>query len=168
MLWFSVVGSAIKSPCTGESSALQGMATSIGSSNLFRAFWVVSFELFIIWIDITDASQLSRIVELRFLESPSLLFDSLSSFSTLRTNLLATDDQVLWLLEFFCEPLSGPHISVRRFFTSKIVNCVKTGPWFRHVSIAINVPMIIHCGILATHSKKRMCSPGHVNVSQWY
>ena len=48
------------------------------------------FELLITRINRVDASQLSRIIELRFLDKPLL---------ALRTKFLATDDQALWLLE---------------------------------------------------------------------
>ena len=45
---------------------------------LFLAFLMGFFELLVIRINKADASQLSRIVELRFPDSPLLLFLSLS------------------------------------------------------------------------------------------
>ena len=58
----------------------QGMAASSGNSNFFRVFFHCFFELNIFQSTNVDASQLSRIVELRFLDSPLLLFLSLSCF----------------------------------------------------------------------------------------
>ena len=55
----------------------QGSAASIGISN-FSLFFDGFFELLIIRISKVDATQLSRIVELRFLDSPVLLFISLT------------------------------------------------------------------------------------------
>ena len=50
------------------------------SFQLFLACFSGFFELLLIWINKINASQLSRIVELRFLDSPLLLFLSLSCF----------------------------------------------------------------------------------------
>ena len=54
--------------------SLQGIAASIGISNFPVRFLNGFLELFVIRFDKVDACQLSRIVELRFIDSPWLLF----------------------------------------------------------------------------------------------
>ena len=56
---------------------LQTIAAGIGTSNFFQAFNGF-LELFIYQIDEIDTSQLSCIVDLRFFDSPLLLFFSLT------------------------------------------------------------------------------------------
>ena len=85
MLWFlDFVGSAVCFPMPVRTLrvvfSLQGTAVSIGTCSLPLRFFHGFFELFIIRIDKIDASRLSRIVELRFFDSPLLFFLSLSSF----------------------------------------------------------------------------------------
>ena len=48
---------------------------------------------------------------------------------------------------YLCKPLPGPHVSVRRFF----IQCCElreTGPWFRQVSTAINIPIMFYSAFL--------------------
>ena len=60
--------------------SLQGVSASIGSSNFFLCVLNGFLQLLVIRINRIDASRLSRIVELWFLDSPLLLFLSLSCF----------------------------------------------------------------------------------------
>ena len=66
-----------KFPCARKSSAY-GHSGFHWKFLLFLAFLNGFLELLIIWINEIGTSQLSRIVELRFLDSPPLLVLSLS------------------------------------------------------------------------------------------
>ena len=94
---------------------------------LFLSFSRVSLiYLFVIRIITIGASQLSRIVELRFLDSPLQLFFSLSCFRNSRPHF---GPQILrsGSCLHFCTPLSGPQISVGRSFV-QYCELRETGP----------------------------------------
>ena len=92
---------------------LQGMAASMGQVQLFRAFFMVTLKLNIFRISKIDASQLSCIVEIRFLDSPVL-----RTASDVPDQISAKNDQTLLLHEFVS---AAPYSSGG--FSSNIVNC---------------------------------------------
>ena len=73
--------------------ALQGISSSIGTSNFFPRVFDGFFELRIFRINEVNTSQLSCIVEFWLLDCPFFLFSSSRSVpSTSLTIFLATDD----------------------------------------------------------------------------
>ena len=66
-----------KFPCAGTSSANRALRLPLEFPT-FHSFFDGFFELLTIRISKVDATQLSRIVELRCLDSPVLLFISLT------------------------------------------------------------------------------------------
>ena len=117
-------------------STLQGMAASTGSSNFFSVFLNGFFELLIIHINKIDASPLSRIVELRFLDSPLLLFLPLSCFCHSGTNFWPQMIRPCCCLNL-CQSIPD-HENPSGGVSYNIVNCVKPvqdSEWFRSASI---------------------------------
>ena len=104
--------------------------------------------------DKVDASQLPRIFELWFIDSPLLLFLSLGC---------------VWDAgrRHFRPQWSGlAHVSFWRFFTLCCELC-ESCPWIWQISSHIDIPIILNTAFLQ-HIQGRMCPPDHVNVSQWY
>ena len=73
--------SLLKAPSASLFLFLKGIAASTGTSNFLVAFMMVSLHSPTFWVDETNASQSSSIVEFWLLVWPCLLFFLLSSFS---------------------------------------------------------------------------------------
>ena len=92
--------------------SLQGIAVLHWMFKCFLAFLMVSSNSFSSGSIKVDASQLSRIVELQFLDSPLLPF---LCFRHTGPNFWPQMIRPCGCLNL-CKPPSGPHISVGRFF----------------------------------------------------
>ena len=101
---------------------LQGTTAGIVTSNFFSAFCDGFFELCICRINEVSPSQLFRIVELRFFDSPFLFF----SLSCVWHIFPYFWPQVIWpgCCLLFCQP-PPDHEHPSGGFSSNMVNCVK-------------------------------------------
>ena len=137
--------------------SLQGTAASIGSSNFFLALVFLNgfLELLIFRINATDSCQLSRIVELRFLDGPLPFFLSLSCFRHSGPNFSQQMIAPCGCLNL-CKPSPGGHISVRRL---SIQSCElrQTIPRLREVSIRITSIFQLWSTRLCCNTSKVVC-----------
>ena len=108
--------------------------------------------------------QLPRIMELRFIDRPLLLFLSLSCFWHAGPYFWSKMVRSGSCLNF-CMSLHGPHTSFWIFFIH-YCELRESCPWVWHMSIHIDVPIIVNTTFLQ-HVLVCLCSSGHVNVFQW-
>ena len=123
-----------------------------------------SFEFLIIRINEVNTTQISSIVELRFLDSTLLLFLCISTHQTYLSKSQAT--KCLVWRSFVLLSLPGPRKSIRWFFIQHNESCGAC-PRICQFSISINVPIIVDI-FLQQYIQRCTWSPGHVDIFQWH
>ena len=113
-------------------------------------------EFFMCWINEENKPQFSSIVELRFFDSPLLLFSLRFDASDFSFHIWP---YILWSggRLFSCQSPPGPCISIQWFFVQYGESC-ETCPRIWQFSISINVPIIDNIFLQRDR---------HVDVFQW-